>query len=177
MPPEDVLSARPGRDVRRLELSDHLPSTNDDERLATVLDRIEQVREASRCFCRGDLRHEVRLSEMTRRGYASRPDRGSSALRPLRRPGSFHLGPRAEDLKDPGGVEVEFQVPELASTEQDTLALVLGKPLRVLDNERVVESVVLVDVAVCLLPAEGTDHPICTVPQQRLGAGIEANGA
>jgi len=41
MPSEDVLCARPGRNASRFELSDHLPSTNDDERLATVLDGIE----------------------------------------------------------------------------------------------------------------------------------------
>ena len=75
MPSEDVLCARPGRDVRRFELSDHLPSTNDDEGLSTVLDGIEQVREASRCFRRGDLRHKFRLSEMCRRGNTSHPER------------------------------------------------------------------------------------------------------
>jgi len=41
VPSEDVLCARPRRNTSRFELSDHLPSTNDDERLATVHDGIE----------------------------------------------------------------------------------------------------------------------------------------
>lgn len=76
---EDSFRTCSGRNPRRFELSDHLPSTNDDERLATVLDGIEQVREASRRFRRGDLRHEVRLSDLTKRRNGPVPI-GSYAL-------------------------------------------------------------------------------------------------
>ena len=75
MPSEDILRTRSGRNPRRFELSDHLPSTNDDERPATVLDGIEQVRAASRRFRRGDLRHEVGSSEMTHAATWTRADR------------------------------------------------------------------------------------------------------
>lgn len=47
MSPEDLLGTRSGSDTRRLELSDHLPSADDDKRLTTMLDGIEQIRKAA----------------------------------------------------------------------------------------------------------------------------------
>jgi hypothetical protein len=71
VPPEDVLDTCAGCDVCRFELRNDLPSTNDDERLAAVLDCVEQVGEAPGCFRCGDLWHEIRLSEIP--CWATRP--------------------------------------------------------------------------------------------------------
>lgn len=74
--PLDVGSL-PGAD--RIEVSDHLPPTDDGEMLAAMLDGVEQIGEVACCIRGTDLRHAIRLSDLGRMRRAdSGPQLGTS---------------------------------------------------------------------------------------------------